>query len=94
MSDLLVGYITVPVYALADKHFTGFRQTMVDAGPHAVSVTAGLGGDAIWMELEVEAGKKRKMRYLHANGRDMLAATLKLIGHADHHRVPTTEGYR
>lgn len=85
-----IGHISVPVYALEERAFTGFRQNMLDAGPHAVSTGAGLGTDSIWAELQ-EDGKKGKRVYCCILGRDVLYRVAQLTGHPDAERIPHSE---
>lgn len=87
MSRHLVGHITVPVFELGERKFTGLRQNMLDAGPHNVSTGAGLGNDGIYAELDTDG--KTVYRWIH--GRDVLAAVAALVKHPDHDRLPRTE---
>lgn len=86
-----IGFVTVPVYALGERKFTGFRQHMLSAGPHDVSTGGGLGSDSIWVELDDGKGTTT-YRYVH--GRDVLAAVAALVKHPDADRIPTTTGFK
>jgi len=33
MNNELIGYISIPLYKLPEKQYTGFRQNMLEAGP-------------------------------------------------------------
>lgn len=83
------GYIILPVYELPKDSFTGFRQSMVEIGPHGISTTSGLGGDAVWAEID-ESGDTA---YYSVAGRDVLAGVMELTGHPDVDRVATTSAY-
>lgn len=85
-----VGYITLPLYKLGDRQLTGFRQEMIEAGPHKVSSGSGLGTDNVWAEISTDG----KMTYYCVHGRDLLAASLSHVSHPDFDRIPVTEAYK
>lgn len=91
-----VGEITVPVYRLGDRAFTGLRQPMLKLGPdsdpdlYAVSTGAGLGSDAIWLERELDGHRE----YACVHGRDLLAARVRLEDPEEADRMPTTDGMK
>lgn len=92
MNNELIGYISIPLYKLPEKQYTGFRQNMLEAGPHSVGCEAGLGGDRIYSEIGVENTESTEYYYIF--GRDILAASLDIINYPDHDLMPASEHYQ